>query len=141
MREAATAVIVYVVYRVLYTFVYRPWTSPLRKLKAPRGGMGIMGHFAEIIKYVFPHSTHHGSHIHPSHTLYSHEPFTASILTRIAYTTTPKPTPGSPSSAAPSASKACFGYITVSGQSTRARSRTSWPSRTSTRNRPSSEGR
>lgn len=48
--EALTAILVYVLYRIIRTFVYRPYTSPLRHLRAPAGGRGVMGHFAEIIE-------------------------------------------------------------------------------------------
>ena len=49
-REVVTTVLLYVLYRILWTFVYRPWTSPLRNLRAPPGGKGLMGHFADIIE-------------------------------------------------------------------------------------------
>jgi hypothetical protein len=49
-REVLLLLAAYSTFWLLRHFVYRPWTSPLKDLKAPPGGKGLAGHFHEIVE-------------------------------------------------------------------------------------------
>ena len=53
IREVVVLILGYCGYWLLFHLVWRPLTSPLRNLQCPPDGRGIMGHWPDMLEWVF----------------------------------------------------------------------------------------